>query len=407
MRLTFLLAKRYLFTKRHPRAIHGMSILSFIALTIGITAIFLIMNVFNGFEVLIRGLYSSFYPDVIVTPAEGEYFKQNEEWIDTVKNLPGVISVIPAIEEQALLTHSDKRLVAYILAVDSQFLKSSKLDSFIVMGTIPSPFRGPVALLGYGVSYLLDLNPEAPLSLLQAHILRKQVSISMFTSPNALFRTVKLKPTGSFAIQQEIDQKYVIVPLEFWQRKTAQRGKVTSFFVDTEDDFREEVAEHIKQICTDCEVKTLWELNPTLYRILKAEKWSVFAMLAFVVLLAGFTKISALIMLVIYKRPDIRIMLALGAPYKTIEMAFFLYGLLMTVASLAVGILLSLVVTWLQQEYGLIKIQGATFIIENYPVAIKIEDYLIISLFVLALGIFSSYPAARLVRVVKPYFRNP
>lgn len=384
-----------------------MSILSFIALSVGITAIFLIMNVFNGFEVLIKGLYSSFYPDIIISPAEGEYFEEDVKWIKEISQLPHVNTIIPAIEEQALLTHSDKRLVAYIIAVDSSFLKVSKLDSFIVLGRIPQPFEGPVALLGYGVSYLLDLNPEAPLSLLQAHILRKQVSISMFTSPNALFRTVKLKPIGSFAIQQEIDQKYVIVPLNFWQRKTAQRHKVTSFFIDTDDNFREDVAEQVKQICTNCEVKTLWELNPTLYRILKAEKWSVFAMLAFVVLLAGFTKISALIMLVIYKRPDIRIMLALGTPYKTIEMAFFLYGILMTIGSLIFGILLSLLVTWLQQEYGLIKIQGATFIIENYPVAIKVSDYLIISGFVLTLGVFSSYPAARLVRVVKPYFRNP
>ncbi len=407
MRLTFLLAKRYLFTRRHPRAIHGMSILSFIALTIGITAIFLIMNVFNGFEVLIRGLYSSFYPDVIVTPLEGDYFEEDASWLNEISALPHVNTIIPAIEDQALLTHSDKRLVAYILAVDSDFLKVSQLDSFMVLGTIPKPFEGPVALLGYGVSYLLELNPEAPLSLLQAHVLRKQMSISMFTSPNALFRTVKLKPTGSFAIQQDIDQKYVLVPLEFWQRKTAQRGKVTSFFIDTEDDFREDVADQVKQICKNCEVKTLWELNPTLYRILKAEKWSVFAMLAFVVLLAGFTKISTLIMLVIYKRPDIRIMLALGAPYKTIELAFFLYGITMIIGSLITGILLSLLVTWLQQEYGLIKIQGSTFIIENYPVAIKFGDYLIISTFVLALGIFSSYPAARLVRVVKPFFRNP
>ncbi len=407
MRLTFLLAKRYLFTRRHPRAIHGMSILSFIALTIGITAIFLIMNVFNGFEVLIRGLYSSFYPDVIITPAEGDYFEEDAQWLNDISKLPHVNTIIPAIEDQALLTHSDKRLVAYILAVDSTFLRVSQLDSFMVLGTIPKPFEGPVALLGYGVSYLLDLNPEAPLSLLQAHVLRKQMSLSMFTSPNALFRTVKLKPTGSFAIQQDIDQKYVLVPLGFWQRKTAQRGKVTSFFIDTDDDFREDVAKQVKQTCKNCEVKTLWELNPTLYRILKAEKWSVFAMLAFVVLLAGFTKISTLIMLVIYKRPDIRIMLALGAPYKTIELAFFLYGITMTIGSLIAGILLSLLVTWLQQEYGLIKIQGSTFIIENYPVAIKLEDYLIISLFVLALGIFSSYPAARLVRVVKPFFRNP
>jgi len=407
VKLTFLLAKRYLFTRRHPKAIHGMSILSFIALTIGITAIFLIMNVFNGFEDLIRELYSSFYPDVIITPKEGEYFEEDVPWLQEISQLPHVNTVIPAIEEQALLTHSDKRLVAYILAVDSKFLQISKLDSFIVLGTIPKPFEGPVALLGYGVSYLLDLNPEAPLSLLQAHVLRKQISISMFTAPNALFRTVKLKPTGSFAIQQEIDQKYVVVPLNFWQRKTAQQGKVTSFFIDTDDKFREDVAEQVKQICTNCEVRTLWELNPTLYRILKAEKWSVFAMLAFVVLLAGFTKISALIMLVIYKRPDIRIMLALGAPYKTIELAFFLYGLLMTLSALFFGILLSLAVTWLQQKYGLIKIQGATFIIENYPVAVKLWDYLLISVFILALGIFSSYPAARLVRVVKPFFRNP
>ncbi len=407
-RVVLWLTWRSLFSRRFPGIIHGLSWLTMLALVVGVCTIFLVVNVFNGFDRLIRELYRSFYPDFVIRPVRGVLFS------DTVaQRVHRVLHGLPvryctAFEQQAVFQYGNERHVGRLLAIDTACWSLLYVDSMLVAWNEGERFQGGVALLGAGVAYLLRIHLEALLHTFRVYVLNPRgVLLGPGVGSQEVFRVYTLRPVGIFQVLQEIDTRYVIVPLEGWWQLMGRRNAITTFFVRVSGEgIVGDVVDQVEAVCRECEVLTRQELHRTLFWVLRAEKWVSLAVLGIIVVFASATLLSMLVMLILYKRRDIQILQAMGMDRKAVQRVFWWHGMLIMGLGWLVGMVLSLVLTWIQQEYGLVKIQGETFLIQAYPVAIEWQDYVLISVFIFVVGWLFSWLPSRLVRRIHPVFRG-
>ncbi|MBD0368516.1 MAG: ABC transporter permease, partial [Flavisolibacter sp.] len=119
--MNFLFAWRYFKAKKTTNAINIIAWISIVAIIIGTASLILVLSVFNGFEGLVKSLYSSFYPDLRISPATGKEMVLTKEQIAKLQSLKGIHAVALVVEEKALLINGDYQVNAYVKGVDDQY----------------------------------------------------------------------------------------------------------------------------------------------------------------------------------------------------------------------------------------------------------------------------------------------
>ena len=109
----------------------------------------------------------------------------------------------------------------------------------------------------------------------------------------------------------------------------------------------------------------------------------------------SFTIVSSLTMLVLEKQKDISILHALGGNNNFIQKIFLSEGLLIGTFGGVAGIILALIIAWLQINYKLIPLQGGSFLIDYYPVKLKWPDFILVAVTVLFIALLASWIPAR------------
>lgn len=89
---------------------------------------------FNGFEDLVKGLYTDFYADMRVLPAQGKRMDVSDSTYYTIKSIEGVAEVSKVIEEKALLANGDYQSIVVVKGVDSVFTRTNQINKHIVRG---------------------------------------------------------------------------------------------------------------------------------------------------------------------------------------------------------------------------------------------------------------------------------
>ncbi|MBT3173589.1 MAG: ABC transporter permease [Lentimicrobiaceae bacterium] len=404
MRLSLFIAKRYLISKKSHNLINVISIISVVGLSVGTMALIVVLSVFNGFEEVIKSLYTSFNADMRITAVSGKTINYSNFPTEKILSISGVKNLTQVVEEDALFKYRDKQHIAKIKGVSEGFIESSELDSMIVNGNfVLQEGNANFAVVGAGIAWYLDIYPENISDLLSVYV-PKRGNQSSFNFENA-FNSSALHPTGVFSVQQEFDEKYVFVPLRFAKIMMNYGDEVTSVEIRLLPDYdTKPIQESIKKILgNEFEVKNRYQQNETLFKLLKSEKTAIFFILVFILLLSSFNMIGSISILIAEKKKDIGILSVMGADLKLIRSIFFTEGMLISLMGSLTGLVLGFLLLYLQQNYGLLQLGNADgdFIISSYPVHMKITDFIYVFFTVLTIGLFATiYPVSYLTKQV-------
>jgi len=394
----FYIARRYLVSKKSHNIINIISWVSVIGVMIGTMALVVILSVFNGFEDLVTKLFNTFNPDLQITVKEGKVFTLDEIPADSIKNLAGIVRFTEVVEENALLKYRNKQYIATIKGVSDEYQDLSGLDTMMVEGDLilQAP-NSRHAVVGYGIAYYLTLNLRdytTPISVYVPKRTRKT-----FTSMDNAFNNDVIFPAGIFSIQQDFDSKYMLVPISFARELLEYEKEVSSVEIGLEKGIdTDRIQKTIEDLIGEqFEVKNRFQQQEMLYKIMKSEKWAIFLILTFILLIATFNVIGSLSMLIIDKKKDIAVLWSMGANNKVIKRIFLTEGLLISVSGAILGVVLGSFFCWLQQRFGLISLGGGSgsFVIDAYPVKMVATDILYVFLTVFLIGLGASYYPVR------------
>jgi lipoprotein-releasing system permease protein len=399
--LSFYIARRYLLGKKSRNAINIISGISVFGVTVGTMALVIVLSVFNGFDEVVKSLFSAFDPDIKISPVEGKTFIPEDSVTAEILALPGVVALSKVLEENVLLLYGEKQHIATIKGVDDAFIQVSGIDSMIYDGSMKLKDQNrPYAVVGQGVAYSLriGLNFVDPLFV---YTIDRKAKFNM-AQPEESVRRDFIYPSGIFAIEQDFDSRYVIVPIEFVRELLSYDKEIS--FMEIKLDPRyppDQVQSAISSIAGDhLQVKNREQQNALFYRVMKSEKWAIFLILTFILIIASFNIIGSLSMLIIDKKKDIVTLRNMGATNRFIERVFLAEGWLISVIGSILGLALGTGFSWLQQRFGLIRLQGSgTFVIDSYPVKIEGIDILLIWITVLLIGFIAArYPVKQISR---------
>jgi len=402
LNLPFFIARRYLISKKSHNIINLISGISMIGVAVGTAALIIVLSVFNGFESVVISLFSVFDPDIEITIAQGKTFRESEINADKIRAIPGVISYTKVVEENALLHYKKQQYLATIKGVDSLYQVNSPIDSLLVTGDmILQKDSLDFAIPGYGIAYFLNLDMIAPDNLISVYIPKRKGGITGM--PQESFRSEFIRPSAIFSVQQDFDDKYMLVPLRFARRLLDYTDEVTGIEIRlAKNADARQIEEKIAAITgPKFRIQNRFQQQEVLYKIMKSEKWAVFLILTFILIVASFNVVGSLTMLILDKQKDIGILRSLGAKDATIKQIFFIEGLLISLAGALSGLLLGLLVCVLQLKFGLIKLQGGgSFIISAYPVKLIATDFLYVFTTIALIGILAAWLPVRRIRVI-------
>lgn len=367
---------------------------------IGTGALIVVLSVFNGFESLVVSLYNSFDPEIKITAVEGKTFIADSATVEKIRRLDGISAVSLSLEENALVKYHDKQYIATLKGVDTSFATVSGVDTMMADGKfLLSAGDTDFAVVGGGIAYNLQLNMGDFFSQLDIYAPRKNAG--SLNHPEEAFNRKFIAPSGVFAIQQEFDSKYILVPLRFTREMLEDENAVSAIELSTNGTTDpEDLKSRLTALLGNgFNVQSRLEQHALLYRIMKSEKWAVFLILAFILLIATFNVVGSLTMLIIEKQKDIAVFYSMGADAVLIRKIFFAEGLMITFIGAALGLLTGGLICFLQQHFGIIQLgNSGSFVVDAYPVEMKIKDFLYVFLTVFFIGSIAAwYPAKKLV----------
>jgi lipoprotein-releasing system permease protein len=396
MNVPFLIAKRYFFSKKKRNIISIISNIAMIGVAVGSMALIIVLSVFNGLEDLIRAIYSSFDSDLKITAAEGKSFETDTEFMNRIRRTPGVYVVSEVIEDNALLRYNDRQMVVKMKGVSENFFEQNDVDSSIVEGHHQLILNSTnYALVGRGVQYQLSIRPGNQFVPMQFMYPRNTKFNPL--NPEGAFNNQNILPGGVFAIERQYDDAYVFVPLSFAEELLEYGSRRTSLEIRVDPEYRIEQVKRTLQEVLGPEFKVLNsdEQHTSLLRAVKVEKLFVFITFAFILLIASLNIFFSLSMLVIDKKKDIAILASMGATAKTIRNIFLLEGALVACIGAAYGLSLGMLVCNLQQTFGLVSMGMATSVVEDYPVKMQVEDFILTGVAIIVITILVSIRPAR------------
>ncbi|HTR31519.1 MAG TPA: FtsX-like permease family protein [Puia sp.] len=397
--MNLLFAWRYFRAKKSTNAINIIAWVSMSAIVVGAAALILVLSVFNGFEDLVKSLYTSFYPDIKVTPASGKTITLTAEQLQRLKAINGVRAISLEAQAQAVLMNGDNPPTStYLKGVDSNFTKvtgvAGKIDrGEYALGTADRP----MAVLGSGVDYALALEPEKSIQPLDVYLFRRG-GPDYHVDPLASYSHAAMATAGEFRIQEDFDDHYVITNLAFVKQMTGLGTDEYSGVGIAVGDARlvPAVQQAIKQLLGEgYSVQTRYEQNQSLFSVMGTEKWVIYIVLTLILVVAAFNMVGALTMLVWDKQKDIHVLKALGAGNKLIQRIFLSEGVLLGMLGGVCGIGLAALICVLQLRYKLIPLQGGSFLLDYYPVKMVSGDFLLVFTTILIVALLASWIPAR------------
>jgi lipoprotein-releasing system permease protein len=394
----FYIARRYVFAKKSHNAINIIAAISIIGIAVGTMAFITILSVFNGFDLVVRGLFNSFYADIEVVPKEGKVFTPDKETLIKLQNLVQVMEVGSMVEENALLVYGDRQTISTVRGVSPNYHLATGIDTMIGDGEYKLYNQStPQAVIGRGIKYMLNIEPEFA-DVLKIIVPHRTAKIHL--DPNRALNTKRIRPAGYFISQPEIEVKYIIVPLDFAQSLFDYNQEISALEIKLDPQYNESRAQkNIEEIVGDqFKVKNRIQQNELLYKTMQSEKWAIFFILAFILLVASFNVVGTLTMLIIEKKNDIQTLRNLGTKLKTIKRTFLLEGLIVSFLGALTGLLIGSIICLIQQEFGVVKLQGAeSFVIDAYPVRIMFTDIIVVLVIVSGIGYFASWYPIRFI----------
>ena len=392
------IATRYLLAKKSHNLINIITWISIIGISVASLALIVVLSAFNGLEEVISSLNHRLTPDLQIAPIKGKTIDLSAFPMEQVGAVEGVDYVVPTITEDALFRANEKQHIGQVKGVGKAYEQIERIRGVVFeQGEMSlSDADYDYAVPGAGVAWYLGINAYDPYSVLRIYVPKRGNASSM--SLENSFNSGVLTVQSVFATEQEMDEKMVLVPFAWLSELIGYEEKATNveLFVSPNVDARKVKKEVKTLLGDDYLVKDQREQQETLYKIMRSEKWAVYAILTFILILATFNVVGSLSMLMIDKRKDTEILKAMGADRSFLYRLFMNEGMLISVAGGIIGLLLGIVVVLLQQRFGFVRFgDGGNYIVDAYPVLLKFRDVVVIFATILAVGCTSAFLTVR------------
>ena len=396
MNTSIYIAKRYLFSRKKMHAINIISGISMVGVFIGSAALIVILSVFNGFETVILSFYNNFTPELKIEPKVGKSFNPNTAYFNSLKNDKKVFSYIEVLQEKVLVKYDGRPFIGTIKGVSAQFMKKGNLDSIVQTGSFTLKKDGTnYAVIGSMVQNSLGISVRDQFTPMEIYTPNRSAGIG--ANPLDAFIVQPINVSGVFTLGQQFDD-LVITPIDFARNLLNQPINVTSLELNFNKGTKiADVQEAIQdKIGKDFTIRNRAQQDTELYKTLNYERWFIFMILVFVLIIAIFNIIGSLTMLVMDKRKDIAILTSLGANKQLIQGIFFFEGMMISIIGCLAGIFFGFVFCILQQRFGLVKMGSTKSMIDAYPVTLMAGDFILVFLTVGVIAVIAAGISARL-----------
>ena len=401
MNFPFFIARRYLFSKKSTHAINVISAISVIGVAVATMALVVTLSVFNGFHDLVASFFTSFDPQLKVTPVMGKTVAADDPILTQIKQLPQVDVAMESVEDQALAIYRGRQAMVTIKGVEDNFDQLTHIKE-ILLGD--GEFELHAADMFYGIPGIRLAEQlgtgymyEEPL---QIYAPRREGQLNMANPMDGLVADELYSPGVIFNVRQSrYDKNYILTGIAFARRIFEQQGMVSALELRLKPGSNfERVKSEIQKIAGDkFLVKDRFEQQDDTFKIMKIEKLMAYLFLTFILMVACFNIIGSLSMLIIDKKDDVVTLRNLGASDKQIVRIFLFEGRMISAIGAVLGILIGLALCWAQQTFGLVKLgsSSGSFVINAYPVSVHPEDVILVFVTVLIVGFLSVWYPVR------------
>ena len=401
MNFPFYIARRYLFSKKSTHAINVISLISVLGVAVATMALVVVLSGFNGFSDLVASFFTNFDPQLKIEATKGKAMPADDPLLVKVKHLPGVEVATECVQDQALAVYHDKQAMVTVKGVEDNFDSLTHISN-ILYGD--GDFTLHVANLQYGVIGIRlaqDLGTGVTWQdYLQIYAPQREGQYDASNPTDAFVKDSLVSPGALFQVKQsKYDQGYVITSIDFARRIFNRQGEITSLELRMKPGVDIDNAKEEIQAMLGDKYKVLdrYEQQADTFNIMRIEKLFAYVFLTFILMVACFNIIGSLSMLIIDKKNDVITLRNLGATEGQIRRIFLFEGRMISAAGAVIGIVLGLILCWLQQTYGLVQLgdQAGNFVVNAYPISVHPEDILLIFLTVILVGWLSVWYPVR------------
>lgn len=407
-----MMARRYLFAHKRKSVVNVISWISLIGLAVGTTALIVVLSVYNGIGELTQSLFNVFDPELVVQPAQGKTFHTSSIDLSAIEKIPGVTAVSQIAEENAWITNKQNESIVQLRGVDTSYGTMTGLDTMLHEGTYM--LKGITTsthiadkeeddeIIPISQIYFLIFGGEiydqlgigtysnSPVAI---HIPKRGGGIGL--SMDEAFNNGYAYPAGLFYLQQDIDSKYVIADIDLVRSlMDYSDDEVTTLAIATDGNTKQ-VSKALTRILGDqYTVKDRFQQQPLYYKVFKSERLGIILILSLIILIATLNLVASLSLLIIDKRKDIRILRSMGMSAENIRSIFFSEGMMISAMGVIGGLAIGFLVCLLQEKFGIVKM-GGNFVVNAFPVVMRLSDFIETFVLVLILCSGSVYLTTR------------
>lgn len=389
------IAKRYLFSTKKNHIINWVSFISVCGVAVGTMALVCVLSVFNGFQHVIEGMFSSFDPPLQITATHGKSFEPDS--IMPILSDSRIEAYCEVIQENAMLCYADKQVPVLVKGVPNHYSAINDIDSILIDGSFSLDDKCVhTAVAGIGLVRTMGMSVHF-IEPMWFYVPKREGKVNILQPDKSFYREFAYL-SGIFMVQQEkYDHNLVFVSLDLARKMYEYPTEVTAIELSLKQgvDQNKVQAQWQEMLGDKYQVKNRYEQQAEFYNMLQIEKWVTYLILSFILLIAVFNIIGSLSMLIIDKQPDVKILLNMGATHAMVRKVFLFEGWLIAIVGAVLGVLLGLLLCYLQSTFGLITLgSGQGFVIEAYPVRVVWSDVLIIFSTVVIMGFLAAvYPS--------------
>ena len=406
MNFPFFIARRYVFSKKSTNAINVISAISVVGVAVGTMALVIVLSVFNGFHDLVASFFTNFDPQIELVPTQGKTAPADDPLLDKIRKMPQVSVHTDVLEDQGLAVYGDRQQMVTVMGVDDNFTQLTNISD-ILYGD--GEFTLQAANLFYaipGIRLAQDMGLGARFDgylKLYAPVRRGQITDLEDPSDGFVVDSL-ISPGVVFAVNQaKYDRDHIICSIGFARRLFDQDGMLSSLQIRLKpgSDLAAVKKQMREIVGSKYRVLDRFEQQSDTFNIMQIEKVLTYVFLTFILMVACFNIISSLSMLIIDKKADAATLRNLGATDRQIRSIFLFEGRIISAIGAVVGILLGLLLCWLQQEFGLVHMgdSAGSFVVNAYPVSVHYDDVAIVFVTVLLIGWGAAWIPTRKLKV--------
>ena len=402
MKHVFKIAFRYFFSKNEQTVINRINFLSLVLIIISSASLFIVLSAFDGLKTFGLSFSNKFDADYELSPLNGKYFNLSPKIISEINNLEEIIEVAPQIEEKVFLSFKEKNQVAVLKGVDSSYNKVIPIKDLVMIGDWIDNDNSKT-VIGYGISSKLGLGVYDYSSFLKISVPRNNNSSVLNLSP---FKSLPLIVVGLYQINEELDNKYIFTSLSFAKNLlNLKENQYTNLIIKTIDNINKKKLEEKINLIVEEKTKltSRLEKNAALFKMLNTENIAVYFIFSLVMIISLFNLVGSLIMMILNKKKEMKILIAMGVSNKNLSQIFYFIGLIICFVGGILGLSLGSLLVLIQKYSSIINVPGTNL---SYPVEFNIKNIIVVFLTLIILGSISSLWSIRGIKKISNQAMN-